>query len=373
MFCLSFAFSGVVYIGYSAYRTVDLYKNIKTKQRGWKGNVHAPDAELGFSPVPNSYGAHLFPVGPDIPMRYDEDGFRVTMEDGRALKRPRPLILALGCSFTYGDATYAKDTYPYLVGRSLKGTSKNAGVCSYGLSQMLLLAKKLIPVHRPDFLLVQYSPWLVGRAQTPFAPSYYGKIPTPFFYDKDNSFALNSPVFLTKVAGVPVERYRDTPSDMLDVLSFFWDVGLPLFFHDDTNMLMYIINRSIGVVPAPTRAQDKLIEYVYGQIDNIAKEYGAKLVIVVLGGNADLVEVSKQLFPSDVVWVNAQQALLRHLSSDNMTVNNENYKQAYAHWRGSPSIVVDGHPNELAHKIIADAIVSEIRRVSMQYKEAKVL
>ena len=38
----------------------------------------------------------------------------------------------------------------------------------------------------------------------------------------------------------------------------------------------------------------------------------------------------------------------------------------YSHWRGSPPRVVDDHPNEVAHKIIAEAIAMEIRKIQTQ-------
>ena len=45
--------------------------------------------------------------------------------------------------------------------------------------------------------------------------------------------------------------------------------------------------------------------------------------------------------------------------------NNENYQKEYAHWRGSPPIILDYHPNENAHKIIADAIVPKIKEADI--------
>lgn len=349
--------SALFLMSYAAYKTAYIYHDIKTNQRGWKGHVQAADAELGFAPIPNSEGAHVFPIGPDIPMRYDEDGFRAPMKVGVA-SRPRPLILALGCSFTYGDASYAEDTYPYLVGQSLKGTSKNAGVCAYGLSEILLVAKKLVPIHKPDYLLVQYSTWLVTRAQDPFAPSHFGRLPVPFFYEKDHRLALHPPVFLTKIWELPVDRYRNTPVSWIDALSFYWNVGLPLSFHDDFNMMKYAILRNIGIVPPPTSSREELIKYVYREIKNVAKEYGARVVIVILGSNEHPVEVNERLFPADALLVDAHGALLRHLS----IINSENYKKAYYHWRGFPPSIVDGHPNKAAHRIIADAVVSKIRQ-----------
>ena len=46
-----------------------------------------------------------------------------------------------------------------VVAQGLGGTVLNAGKCAYGLSQMLILARRLIPRYRPDYVLVQFSPW----------------------------------------------------------------------------------------------------------------------------------------------------------------------------------------------------------------------
>jgi hypothetical protein len=39
----------------------------------------------------------------------------------------------------------------------------------------------------------------------------------------------------------------------------------------------------------------------------------------------------------------------------------ELYRQRYAHWRGAPPQLIDPHPNEAAHRIIADEILAAIR------------
>jgi hypothetical protein len=347
------------YAGYAAYQTIDIYKWAKSNPRGWKGNVHAADPELGFAPVPNSQGAHVFPIGPDIPMRYDSDGFRVPVVPGKP-SPPRPLVLSLGCSFTYGDAMYAEKTFPYLVGQSLNGTTKNAGVCSYGLAQMLVLARKLVPLHKPDYLLVQYSPWLVERAQKPSAPSYFGIVPVPYFYKKKDRLAIYPPVFQTRIMDLPVSRYRDTPSGFFDALSFYWHVGLPLAIHDDFNVLKFTLQKKAGIVPPPAKSQEELIKYVYGEISEVARKCGTKVVIVVLGNSSAPVPVNRGLLPSDALLVNAQDALLARLP----VADDSTYERLYAHWRGVPPnlTLVDSHPNELAHQIIADTVVSAIRK-----------
>ena len=71
---------------------------------------------------------------------------------------------------------------------------------------------------------------------------------------------------------------------------------------------------------------------------------------------------NEQLLPSNVILVDAQDALLGRLP----VINLENYNQKYAHWRGSPPKIVDRHPNETAHQIIAETIVSQIRQAGIQ-------
>ncbi|HTN44650.1 MAG TPA: hypothetical protein VMN77_12740 [Nitrospiria bacterium] len=339
------------------YRSNSIYAHLKSNSRDWKGSPHRADSELGYAPIPNATGAHVFPIGPDIPMRYDEFGFRVPVDSGSDRENSRPLLLALGCSFTYGDATYAEDTYPYLVGKLLHGTMQNAGVCSYGLTQMLILARKLIPLHRPDYILVQYSPWLVERATQKFASSYYGKLPVPYFYDSGNELKIRPPVFLTILGSLPFDRYRNTPRTIADHVSFFWNVALPLFIHDDVHMISYFLERLGGIAPRGSSRGDELTRYVYSEISKVAVENHCRMLIVILGRDVNPVRFTPDLFPSNAIVVNAHQKMLDELPH----LDEEAYERTYMHWRGDPPVIVDRHPNEVAYKIIANEIVRRIR------------
>ena len=346
-----------LYLAFTAYRTRSLYRYVKSNQRAWRGKTIRPDAELGFAPIANSQGAEIFPIGEDIPARFDNDGFRIPLDDGKNTpSRRHPIDLTLGCSFTYGAAARAEDTYPYLIGQNLGGTTRNAGVPSYGLAQMLILAKRLAPAQKPDYLIVQYSPWLVERAQNPFAPTYFGKMPTPYFFADDSDLGLQPPVFQTKIFDVPVDQYRKASGGAGEQLSFFWKVGLPLFIHDDFNMGRYVVNRLLGRVPRPASDQDQIIRYVYGEMSQVAKANGAKLVIVVMGNDVNPVPIHPDWFPADAIVVNAHDSLLQRLP----VANQDNYEKAYAFWRGSPPSIVDNHPNENAHHIIAEAVTRKI-------------
>ena len=317
------------------------------------------DAELGFTYIPNSQGTEIFPVGPNLPMRIDENGFRSPIGNKNVTSNQKPVVLVLGCSFTYGSAVYAKDTYPYLVGQTLGGISKNAGCCSCGLSQMLILARRLIPVHKPDYVVVQYSPWLVSRALDPFAPAYFGKAPTSYFY-ADDGVALHPPVFRTKLTDLQTKTYRNSPESAVDFISFLWNVGLPLLIHDDFNMSCYLLKRTFGLIPKPATNDSEIVSYVYEEIAKLVRKENAKLVIVVLGKNHKPVEVPRHLLPADSMIVDAHNALLEQL----LIVDKESYNRNYAHWRGSPPRIVDRHPNEKAHKIIAEEIVLKITGIT---------
>ena len=184
MWLLSGALLLMLILGYTtslAIRSAKIHHRLSTPSRGWSRPAHRPDPDLGFAPIPGARSAHTFPIGPDIPMAYNKDGFRVPV-GATSRNRPGPRILFLGCSYTYGDACLAEETFPHKVAQAVGGTELNAGRCSYGLAQMLLLAEDLIPKHRPDLLVVQYSPWLVNRAITPYAPAWLGTLPVPYFF-----------------------------------------------------------------------------------------------------------------------------------------------------------------------------------------------
>jgi hypothetical protein len=365
-FLLCLAIVSAYYVGVAAQRSRDLFGYARTNQRGWTSGVHRFDPVLGFATVPNAQGAEILGKAPDIPVRHDKDGFRIPVAGGsnsEVASEAHPILLTLGCSFTYGATNPAEDTYPYLVGQFLGGTTKNAGVCAYGLSQMMILARRLVPVLKPDYLIVQYSPWLVERALSPFAPAYFGKVPAPFIYRRDGQLALHGPVFDTITWDVPLERYRRSAKSVANFVSFFWNVGLPLLMHDDFHMSLYEIGALVGTNPAPSRDFTEYVranrheaeQYVYREISNVARGSDTKVVAVVIGAGEPV--PFDGVFPEDFIVVDAQTALLRRLAH----VDEKTYQQEYGYWRGDPPVLIDGfHPNATGHRIIAQEIASKI-------------
>jgi hypothetical protein len=359
LFALGLSFSlscAVAWAGSLFYRTARFYHGLKGGQFHWRGQMHRPDAELGFATAPHARGAIVLPGGPEVPARHDRSGFRVPLADEAAPANSRPVILALGCSFTYGYGVGAEEAYPYLVGQQLGGTVRNAGVSGQGLAHMLAHAKRTVPAERPDYLLVQYSPWLAERGASAFAPTYRGALPVPFFYESGGEVALHPPVFATRLAGVVTDPYLNSPPGVADFLSFFWESGLPLLAHDDFNLALYHAKMLAGVIPRPTSDLAKVERHVYREIARTARENNARMVVVVLGRDAEPVRVVEGILPPEVTVVNAHEALRSLLP----TASLESFQSRYGHWHGSPPRLVDSHPNTLAHRIIAETIVREL-------------
>ncbi len=338
------------------FRSGKSYLRIKTNQHGWSGEVFKLDPKLGFSSVPNGEGEEIFRIPPNIPVRFDEHGFRIPASDNYSSAKRRPLVLTFGGSFTFGALVLAENTYPYLTGQYLEGSTHNAGLPSYGLAQMYLLAQALIPKHKPDYVVVQYSDWLTGRSQRPFAPTYNGKLPTPFFVEGD-PIGIHPPVFAARIFDLNVGKFRQSRLAPSDAASFLRNVGIPLFLYDDYNVTAYKIKKLFGLIPESYADSEDLEEYVYGGIHKIARANGAKMVMVTIGHNAEPITIPERVVPPGAIVANAQATLIDRLPEK----DNESYMREYTHWRGSPPQHVDGHPNAYAHKIIAEEIFSSIK------------
>jgi hypothetical protein len=356
LFLLSLAAIFLGIYGRSLYlRSKQLYNYAKHNRRGWSGSVFEPDRELGFRAKAGARGAHTFPIGEDLPMRFDRNGFRVPI-NFQDDEYKRPYLLSLGCSFTYGDACLAEDTFPHLVAQALGGTELNAGLCSYGLSQMMILARKLIPEYRPEYILFQYSPWLLNRSTRKFAPTRFSIAPNPYFIDtKNGSVDLQPPVFTCY--SVDLAPWRDNPVSFSDFFSLFSRVGIPLILHDDFNLLVFKIKSILSLIPEPSSRQDVIVEDAYREIKELAEKYNSRLIIVGLGNLEEPLLIPESLRRMGLTTVNCHAELLRQLDKPTKYA----YCQAYAHYRGNPPVRVDRHPNPAAHRIIADSILEVIR------------
>jgi GDSL-like Lipase/Acylhydrolase family len=126
----------------------------------------APDPHQGYTLRPNFRGWQVAP-GREfaVPAVVDARGLR----DHRHTAPPRPLVLAIGDSMTFGEGVPVEQTFAALLERSTGARVVNAGVPGYGSPQMLARFEQLSATLHPDLVLVTLSPlWDRNRCAEPF-------------------------------------------------------------------------------------------------------------------------------------------------------------------------------------------------------------
>jgi hypothetical protein len=348
--------SGFAWGASIVWRSTAGYFWVKSEPQGWRGHVVRPDARLGVAPVPVSVGAEITRGGYDTPVRFDAAGFRVPL--GLSTPEGGARILALGCSFTFGSGVAAEEAYPWLVARDLGGHSMNAGFPGYGLAQMLPLARDLLPRYRPSLLLLQASTWLPARAARRVRGSAFDLFPVPYFAAGEGGRPeWRPPEFQARVFDLPVSGYRTTPSGILDWASFMTRVGFPLFLHDDPRRVSILTRRVTGRRPRSASPQD-ISALVYPEILRLCRQNGTRLVVVFLeGAGRTVFDPADLRLPRDVLVVDTKPGLYAPLAQRDA----QTYLRAYGHWRGNPPKMIDDHPNEEAHALIAEQILAALR------------
>jgi hypothetical protein len=345
------AFVLALYVGSICIRSIGFYRVVKDRQYGWRGKVLASDPMLGYCPIPGSAGIELVPQDPGIPGRFDADGFRIPFDQPIDCKDGSPSVLTLGCSYTYGLGCPAEETFPSLLSRSTGSRVMNGGTSGYGLAHMLILAQRMIPKHRPNYVVVQFSPWLVLRAQCFYAWGHqFETVPVPYFWETSaGELQVHPPTFRSKLLTISVDPYRAGPASTGDFLSFLLKASGPLLIHDDINILAHRLKRIAGIIPPPSADQPRIVRFAYAEIGALCREYGARMLVLILGSNPNPVDYQGVDRIPGVTIVDAHTAMLERLPER----TEDAYRRKYGHWKGDPPVFVDYHPNATAHRIIA--------------------
>jgi len=306
--------------------------------------------------------------GDSILVAFDQGGFRVDTSTNTALQpSDRVDILYLGCSLTFGYGCPVEDTYPQIVSKSTELKHINAAVSAYGLSQMYLLTKRLIPLYRPKFVVFQRSSWLTDRALNPFNRVDQGLLTVPYFSQSGLKPEVKYPVVKSHV--FEVIRAKASGKFNSGFLHFHVNFGMAHIVREHYLYLstMFRMLWNADYRPATNAAHMELA--IYQEMIEIALDNGATPIILYVGyRNNDAARIAiqphGQLTP---ITVNADSLLIAKLgfTSDQDTSPDAFdlcYDRAYSHWQimGNDSILIDNHPNEFAHRIIAEALLTKV-------------
>jgi hypothetical protein len=344
-------------------RSIGLYRHMKSPEgRGWEGIVHRADPLLGFSPVPLSEGFEVLPDGKKVmKVLFDERGCRIPRKNyaNTSGEGPGgPKFLFLGCSFTFGSACPAEETFPFLVAEYAGVTAVNAGVISYGFPQMILRARELIPEIKPSVVVMQSSPWLIFRGTSMYRPTRYGKVPVPYFAKVNGKYVVAPPVYRTNIFDVPIRDYMDTEASFGDMMSFYFRVGVPFYVYSDVQDTYTQLRRLLGKVPPPASSADMgaLERFVYNEIGSLCSENNAVFVVLSLFFNENITPTPVELWDPNFLIVYADEALAREVSTSGF-----GYDEFFKHVSGDPAVIVDSHPNTRAHRIIAQELYESLK------------
>ncbi len=100
-----------------------------------------------------------------------------TRANGGPERAERPLALAVGDSFTFGDEVNDEEAWPAVLQQLSAGRVINAGVPGFGLDQAVLRAEQLAPIYKPDLIVVSFIPHDVTRCELSY---WYGRA-KPYF------------------------------------------------------------------------------------------------------------------------------------------------------------------------------------------------
>ncbi len=344
---LLFLFSSVIYFGTVLVRSKKHHK----RPARVVGSVFRADEKYGYLPKPDSVAFFSIRHSKPVPLVFDRHGFRVPVKKRRINRPYEGGVLFLGCSFTLGDAVPAEKTFPYLVGKAVDSRGMNAGLSGGGLCQMVMRAREKIPLFKPKYVVVQYSHWLIRRSQRYYRPTDYGKTPGPFFYESDGDIKIHPPVFTTINFDVPIAKYSRK-----GLWPFTWNVGLPLYAHDDYYTLLTSVRRLLGIIPKPAQSKEALVRFTYREIEKVCRAHGAEMLVVKL-------YMARNEMPGygldDMGYpmVDTLAPMRRGLPEQTKRA----WQKKYQFLRGNPPRLVDIHPNVEAHRLIADAITEKLR------------
>lgn len=105
-------------------------------------------------------------------------------------------MLAVDDSFTFGESVDDNETWPAFLEEQLRMPVLNAGVFGYGLDQIVLQADRLVPILRPEMLIVSFYFDSIFRNEL----SVRDGTAKPYFQlvEEDQLILKNSPVPIYK-------------------------------------------------------------------------------------------------------------------------------------------------------------------------------
>ena len=113
---------------------------------------------------------------------------------------PRPYILTVGDSFTFGSDNPDEEAWPAILERKLAVKVINGGVFFYGLDQIVLRAKQLIKRYKPNIIIVSLIADDISRMGASIQSGYS----KPYYTHENGKLIFHQPKY------IPMQRNQPT-------------------------------------------------------------------------------------------------------------------------------------------------------------------
>jgi hypothetical protein len=222
------------------------------------------DSEVGWIPESQAPGDELFPYG----IRPNGPGRVWQVETAR-----RPLVLAVGDSFTWGDDVPPGDSMPARLEQECGWAVLNAGVGGYGLDQIVLRAEQLAPKLKPDVVLVSYIEDDLRRALFRFRSG----TPKPYFEVENGGVVLRN---------YPVPPWKHRPNEIRRPQEAWWRHSYAVTWLLIRLFPDRILEGTTASMAAPATAELRpIVTEIFRRLDRLAAELDVPVFVVRLHGN----------------------------------------------------------------------------------------
>jgi hypothetical protein len=260
------------------------------------------------------------------------DGIRSNGPPGAPLSG-RP-ILALGDSYTFGDETSDAESWPAHLERSTRRPVWNAGVFGYGIDQMVLRARQLVPKVKPEWVVLSFIPDDINRCELSMRGAH-----KPYFRLVDGALKLeNQPV--SPPEPVQMDRFRRVfgyswivHTVMKNVAQRYWyeGRGKQIKVHDDGEKVAAALLRTFAGELAKQNVRLLIVAQADSRLLPVQQAQAAEVLAAQKGSPARLLDLHPPL------------AALREADAKKF--------QSYFH----------GHMTSDGNRYVAEKIVEQIR------------
>ena len=332
----------VIALGFSTYFYFLMrpFNSIGTRIEG--DLLFEDDKEVGFIASKNS-SSHVIDIN-------KEQDFYVYTDKQRARRNHRNFespekvdIMGIGGSFTWGHGIQNENTFLEVLGKDLDVSVANFALASYGTLQSLQLLERHIHLN-PKVIIYGFISDHIQRNLKACAPSIspfcryvsyvdFDKQDVPYIHPPKGQYSKNF-----------IKRFHE---DVIRNPSIFGNIswGMKLFTYK------MIGKNKFSYLKDDIHKRKSLI-YLVNRMHQVARKINASLIILFIPPLER--EANRQ----------PPQALLQSLNKDIIFINLGDFINHYYKDPAKPLLrfKMDDHPNELAHKIMADEIRNALQR-----------